>query len=154
MTDHPLVWVDVERCTGCATCAELCHLQALSMTDGVVYVDEERCNGCLECVDLCPEEAIHALVHAQIVRVEDRIPLTVGPRGTLVETAGTAATVAGVSLLTQVAGWLARAVGRWLAEGYATSQGPAEIARAPSLPGEDEPSVGAGRRAHRRRRGA
>lgn len=154
MSDHPLVWVEVERCTGCATCAELCHLQALSVKDGVAYVDEEICDGCLECVDRCPEEAIHHLVHAEIVKVEDRTPLTVKSRGTLAETAGAAATIAGVRLLTQVAGWLARVVGRWLAEGHTTGQGPVQIAGNRASPTEDEPSVGAGRRARRRRRGA
>ena len=154
MSDHQLVWVDVERCTGCGVCAELCHLQAFSVKDGVAYVDEETCDGCLECVDRCPEEAIHPLVHAEIVKVEDRTPLTVRPRGTMIETAGAAATVAGLSLLTQVASWLARLVGRWLAEGYATGSRGVERAGGPSSPAKSEPSVGAGHRARHRRRGS
>ena len=154
MSDHQLVWVDAERCTGCATCAELCHLQALSVKDGVAYVDEETCDGCLECVDRCPEEAIHHLVHAEIVKVEDRIPLAVKSRGTLAETAGAAATVAGLSLLTQVARWLARVVGRWLAEGYATGSRGVERVGGPSSPAKDRPGVAAGHRARHRRRGS
>jgi len=51
--------VDPERCTGCETCAEWCHTDAIKLTDdNVSKVDESMCIGCGVCAYFCPENAI------------------------------------------------------------------------------------------------
>lgn len=154
MSSGQIVWIDLEQCTGCAACAELCHLAAVSMTNGRAHVDEKTCDGCQACIDACPERAIHPLVHGEIVKVEELTPLTVRPRGTLVETAGAAATIAGVSLLPRVAAWLARRVGAWLTEGPSWARRPLKASGLYSVLAGDERAVHRGRRARHRRRGA
>jgi ferredoxin len=50
--------VDVERCTGCGTCADFCQFDALSMGDGTAVVDAAACMGCGVCVSHCAPGAI------------------------------------------------------------------------------------------------
>lgn len=153
MPESTKVWIDAERCTGCAVCVPLCQLGAISMIDDQAHVSEELCNGCGLCLDGCPEGAVHPLVYGEIIKVEERTPLTIRPKTPLIESAGAAVTIAGVSLLARVAGWLARAIGRWLAEGYSGAGRRVEIAGQRSVSADAEGGVGAGRRArHRRRR--
>ena len=47
--------IDPGRCTGCATCLELCRFDAISDR---FQVDAIRCEGCGVCVDMCPVGAI------------------------------------------------------------------------------------------------
>ena len=57
---HPsnfLPEIDKENCVGCGTCAEKCHINAISM-DEIPEIDEERCIGCGVCASVCPENAI------------------------------------------------------------------------------------------------
>jgi Pyruvate/2-oxoacid:ferredoxin oxidoreductase delta subunit len=51
--------IDEESCTGCGTCADQCHFNAVSVEDDVAQVDRERCAGCGLCVPACPQDAIH-----------------------------------------------------------------------------------------------
>lgn len=48
---------DQDRCTGCATCVELCQFNALSMAQTVV-VDTRACMGCGVCCLSCPAEVL------------------------------------------------------------------------------------------------
>jgi NAD-dependent dihydropyrimidine dehydrogenase PreA subunit len=51
--------VDPDLCTGCETCAELCHTNAIKLGDeNISQVDEERCIGCGVCAHVCPSNAI------------------------------------------------------------------------------------------------
>ena len=47
--------IDPGRCTGCASCLELCRFDAISDR---FQVDAIRCEGCGVCVDCCPAGAI------------------------------------------------------------------------------------------------
>ena len=51
--------VDLEKCTGCGTCAEVCPVEVFEIVEEkskVVQPDE--CTECESCVDNCPDEAI------------------------------------------------------------------------------------------------
>ncbi|MDK2916694.1 MAG: hypothetical protein PWR25_1251 [Euryarchaeota archaeon] len=50
--------VDIEKCTGCETCVDVCPASAISMEDGKAKVDADLCVDCETCVDECPSEAI------------------------------------------------------------------------------------------------
>jgi len=50
--------VDLDLCTSCGTCVELCQMKALSFQDDVLTIDLGRCIGCGVCVANCPEEAM------------------------------------------------------------------------------------------------
>jgi MinD superfamily P-loop ATPase len=47
--------IDLERCTQCGQCVDLCRFDAINPD---FEIDEINCEGCGVCVDLCPEQAI------------------------------------------------------------------------------------------------
>jgi MinD superfamily P-loop ATPase len=47
--------INLDKCTQCSQCIELCRFNAISDT---FEVDPIECEGCGVCVDLCPEQAI------------------------------------------------------------------------------------------------
>lgn len=53
-----MVKVDVDECTGCETCVEVCPVEAISMKDDVAVIDQDTCTECETCVPECPVEAI------------------------------------------------------------------------------------------------
>ncbi|NLA30591.1 MAG: 4Fe-4S binding protein [Methanomicrobiales archaeon] len=50
--------VDIEKCTGCETCVDVCPSAAITMEDGKAKIDADLCVDCETCVDECPSEAI------------------------------------------------------------------------------------------------
>ena len=116
MSHKRTVWVDVEHCTGCGACVEICPVGAMALLGGKACVDEETCTGCEACVDACPQGAVQPLVHGEIVTVQERPAPAVQRARPLAETAGVAVATAGVSVLARIAARLARAVGHWLAQ--------------------------------------
>ncbi len=58
--------VDLDRCTACEECIEICPMETIELIDGDVKVLEEKCIGCGICAHHCPEETI--ILH----RVETR----------------------------------------------------------------------------------
>jgi len=50
--------VDVERCTGCGACVDVCPAGAISLVDGTAVIDTRSCTACSLCVHECPTDAI------------------------------------------------------------------------------------------------
>lgn len=53
-----MMQVDLEKCTGCGDCLEICPVEAISMDSGRAWIDSETCLDCGACVQVCPVEAI------------------------------------------------------------------------------------------------
>ncbi len=51
--------VNREKCTGCATCVDICPSAAIELVDDKAVVNADECVDCESCVDECPESAIH-----------------------------------------------------------------------------------------------
>jgi len=54
----PVPAVDLQKCTFCGRCAEVCAFNALAVFQDQVMVLAELCHGCGSCAYLCPEKAI------------------------------------------------------------------------------------------------
>jgi len=51
--------VDLEKCTGCGTCADVCPNEVFEIMDEKSQVARpDDCTACEQCVMECPEEAI------------------------------------------------------------------------------------------------
>jgi Na+-translocating ferredoxin:NAD+ oxidoreductase RNF subunit RnfB len=53
--------IDPDLCTGCGTCNDRCHMEAITLEDDVSSINREYCIGCGNCVSACPNEAIELL---------------------------------------------------------------------------------------------
>jgi len=49
---------NMDSCTHCGACAEVCYFAARQMKDGELTIDRERCYGCGLCVDVCPVDCV------------------------------------------------------------------------------------------------
>lgn len=60
--------VDTEKCSGCGSCTERCHIGSLTLnkTDAKATVASERCLGCAVCVRSCPQDAIELVRRSSI----------------------------------------------------------------------------------------
>lgn len=51
--------IDLEKCTGCGSCVELCPTGAVALVDGkVVVLRPDDCRYCTDCETVCPSGAI------------------------------------------------------------------------------------------------
>ncbi len=57
----PVPKVDLERCTYCGTCGEVCVFNAIMVGKETVLVFEQLCHGCGGCTYFCPEKAIEEI---------------------------------------------------------------------------------------------
>jgi MinD superfamily P-loop ATPase len=55
--------VDLERCTYCGRCAEVCVWHAIAVVGRKVLIFPELCHGCGSCSFNCPEGAIDEVLH-------------------------------------------------------------------------------------------
>jgi MinD superfamily P-loop ATPase len=61
--------VDSSRCTGCGTCSDICHYNAIAVVGGKALIFENICHSCGGCGLVCPERAVTE-VDREIGRVE------------------------------------------------------------------------------------
>jgi len=52
-----MVKIDMNNCTGCGGCIDLCPVIAISMINDVVTVNDELCTECNICIKVCPMRA-------------------------------------------------------------------------------------------------
>jgi len=52
-----MITIDLEKCTGCGGCIDLCPSIAINMIQDVVTIDQEICTECEICVKVCPMRA-------------------------------------------------------------------------------------------------
>jgi len=153
-----MVYVDIEKCTGCGTCAEACPEAAISITGGTAKVDQERCTDCEACVEVCPNGAMlavrepveeQAMVPSvrptpEVIRVKPQ-PAPVPLRTRAVPLVGTALTFLGRNVVPRLVDYLLNALDRKLAREQTNP--------ATGAPGSVSlSSVVGGRRLRRRRR--
>jgi len=50
--------VDLDKCTGCKSCVEVCPVEVIAIKDEKAWVNEGECVECGACVNECPGEAI------------------------------------------------------------------------------------------------
>jgi MinD superfamily P-loop ATPase len=55
--------IDLERCTYCGRCAEVCQFHTIAVVGEKVLVFPELCHGCGSCTLNCPTEAIREVLH-------------------------------------------------------------------------------------------
>jgi dissimilatory sulfite reductase (desulfoviridin) alpha/beta subunit len=65
--------LDLEKCTGCGKCVEVCEVGAASIVDGKAVIDYDKCVMCGRCVVNCPVGARYT--------AEDGYMVFVGGRG-------------------------------------------------------------------------
>lgn len=53
-----VIYVQVERCTGCGVCIQVCPTGAITLQRGVAIIDQAECTQCETCLEACPEGAI------------------------------------------------------------------------------------------------
>jgi len=58
MEEEMAAKINAETCTGCATCVDICPVEAIKMENDKAIIDEDDCVDCGTCVDECPVEAI------------------------------------------------------------------------------------------------
>jgi MinD superfamily P-loop ATPase len=61
---HMIPEVDLELCTYCGRCSEVCQYHAIAVVGEKVLVFPELCHGCGSCTLNCPTQAIHEILRA------------------------------------------------------------------------------------------
>jgi len=54
----PVPVIDLDRCTRCGACSQLCQYHAIANLGATMLVFPELCHGCGGCLRVCPEQAI------------------------------------------------------------------------------------------------
>ena len=172
-----MVYVDIEKCTGCGTCAEACPVAAISLVGGTAKVDQEKCTDCEACVEVCPngamlavreplaERAVVPIVRpaAEVIQVKPQpAPVSLRSRAApAVSAAAAALTFLGRNIAPRLADYLLNALDRRLSQEPAspaarTSTGVSPASgmggRGPSTGPSSDSGRSSGRSFRRRRR--
>jgi MinD superfamily P-loop ATPase len=75
--------IDLNKCTYCGRCAEVCVWHAIAVVGKKVLVFPELCHGCGSCTLNCPEEAIHEVLNVMGTLESGRAGPIVFGQGTL-----------------------------------------------------------------------
>lgn len=62
------VYIDEDKCRGCAVCVAVCPVRAVSVIGDKAVIDRNLCTECLRCLDECPENAVY-----QVLETESRL---------------------------------------------------------------------------------
>jgi Fe-S-cluster-containing hydrogenase component 2 len=71
-----MLYIDSERCTGCADCVAICPAGAIILAKERAHIDQTLCQGCERCIDVCPETAILSIIEPDEVATP---PVTARP---------------------------------------------------------------------------
>ena len=164
-----MVYVDIEKCAGCGTCAQACPVEAISIVEGTAKIDQEECTDCEACVEVCPNGAMLAVREPiavpsvrpapEVIQVRPQ-PAPVSLRTGALPAIGAALTYLGRNVAPRLADYLLNALDRRLSQGQASPAAEASggvspasgvRGRGPSTGSGRGPSTGSGR-GHRRRR--
>ncbi|MFA4949042.1 MAG: 4Fe-4S binding protein [Candidatus Krumholzibacteriia bacterium] len=52
---------DLELCTQCGACVDVCHFGARAMAEGELAIDRDKCYGCGVCAGVCPVDCIEMI---------------------------------------------------------------------------------------------
>lgn len=82
-TEHPVITIDEDACTGCGLCVTECAEGAIEIVDGKArVVGEWLCDGIGHCVGACPAGALSVETRADTpshAEREDQLPVTADP---------------------------------------------------------------------------
>ncbi len=53
-----MMHMDMQACTGCGSCIEVCSAGAIGLMAGKAVINSMLCNACQACIDVCPVGAI------------------------------------------------------------------------------------------------
>ncbi len=63
--------IDLDKCTGCGDCVELCPLDVVALTNNeVTIVKPEGCSYCTDCEAFCPSGAIKCPFEIVLAKTE------------------------------------------------------------------------------------
>ena len=51
--------INLNRCTGCGCCIDVCPMDAISLVEGKAVIDLDKCANCHACESACPVDAIY-----------------------------------------------------------------------------------------------
>ena len=152
-----MIAINVERCTGCAACVEVCPTGALYLVAGKATVDQAFCRACEACLAACPAEAITFSEQEEPAKEVIRLPAL---RQEAIQVRVPAAPVSWRSrvlpLIGSVLVWTEREIVPWLADlmdrqEHRTGRLPAGGARRREIRASG--AKGGGRQRRHRRRG-
>ena len=119
-----MIQVDIEKCTGCGDCLEVCTNQAVSLYAGKAAIDLDNCLACGACLQACPVGAISEVelpipveaVSLQPLVVQESSPLEVSPVRRLAPWAGAVLAFMGREIVPRLADSLIAALDRRLSQ--------------------------------------
>jgi Fe-S-cluster-containing hydrogenase component 2 len=157
-----LININLERCSGCGACVEICPTGAVYLVDGKAALDQGLCCDCQDCISACPTEAITLDTQTDSV-TESKRALAPRPEPQVIHVKTQPSTVSLRSSLVPIIGgalaWAGREIVPWLAEYFLYSMERRMLQRQLSTDARNRPGgsfstrgKGDGSRQRRRRR--